>query len=170
MALDTQASDWEFAGICQIGAAAGIGGGGYMFMFRSETASERQDVYFFGGGVGVGGSVGGASSPQISTGEIPYSPITCSNAFSMRDLHNSAGTIASVGVSAIVGWNYTLIGANTLDTVYFEGQGGWGGNAGGFGAGGTVFAGIWKVGRIMATSSPDEEREMMREVRGSRSS
>lgn len=170
MALDTQASDWEFAGICQIGVAAGVGGGAYMFMFRSETASERQDVYFFGGGIGTGGNVGGASSPEISTGEIPYSPIECLHPFSMRGLHNCVGSIVSGGVSFIVGWNYTLIGATSSRTVYFERQGGWGGNAGGFGAGGTAFMGIWKVGRIMATSSLDEEREMMREVRGSRRS
>jgi hypothetical protein len=170
MALETQASDWEFAGICQIGGAAGIGGGGYMFMFRSETAGERQDVYFFGGGIGMGGSAGGASAPQISTGEIPYSPIDCINPFSMRDLHNSVGSIVSGGVSTIVGWNYTLIAATSSSTVYFERQGGWGGNIGGFGVGGTAFVGIWKVGRIMAASSLDEERAMMREVRGSRRS
>ena len=163
MALDTRASDWEFAGICQVGGAAGVGGGGFMFMFQSETAGERQDVFFFGGGIGAGGSIGGASSPHISTGEIPYSPITCINPFSMRDLHNSVGSIVSGGLSTIVGLSYTLIAATSLDTAYFERQGGLSGSLG-VGIGGTAFVGIWKVGRISATGVRARGRELGRQL------
>ena len=116
-----------------------------------------------GGGIGAGGSVGGASSPHISTGEIPYSPITCINPFSMRDLHNSVGSIVSGGLSTIVGLSYTLIAATSLDTAYFERQGGLSGSLG-VGIGGTAFVGIWKVGRICALGARERGRELGRQL------
>lgn len=172
MALETLASDWEFAGICQIGGAAGLGAGGFMFEFRSATANMREEVFFVGGGIGLGGNVGGAGAPDFSTGEMSFSSIECDNPFSLIGLHNAGGRLTSGGAAVIVGLGITYISAFTFRESFFHSQGGFGFSAGGFGAGGYTFAGLWKVGRLMTRSSADEERELRRrvEVRGSRSS
>ena len=162
--MHTQATDWEFACICQIGGAAGLGGGAFMFDFKSESAEVHEEVFFFGGGIGVGGSVGGAFAPDLSTGRVSFSPITCENPFSLNNLHNCIARITSLGASLAVGAGIMYISAGN----YFNGQGGFGLSVGGVGLAGFTFMGIWEVGRLAIRSSHDEEREMMRAVRGSR--
>jgi hypothetical protein len=87
----------------------------------------------------------------------------------MVGFHNSSGRVSGLGVSFAVGVGLTFISAGAGDNILFEHQGGFGLSAGGFGAGATVFFGIWKVLRLMRSAAA-EEREMMREVRGSRRS
>src|SRR5215203_173293 len=150
MAVDTQASDWEFAGLAEMGAAAGLGGGGYLFTFRSTTASIRARVTFLGGGLGLGESVGVNLPPPGSTGEVPFSAISCNNAFSLADLNNSGGRLLSVGVSALVGIGAMSVSAFNISTgVLFDNAGGYGVSYGSISVGATAFVGIWRVGSIL---------------------
>ncbi len=168
MGFHTTAADWEFTGVCQIGGAAGLGGGGFMFEFRSATAEVREEVFFIGGGIGAGGSMGGAGAPDISTGQMSFSPITCDQPFSLSNLHNCGGRLTSLGAAAVLGAGMLYISAATFREEYFHSQGGFGFSLGGFGLGGFTFVGLWKVGALLFRTSADVEREMMRSVRGSR--
>ena len=151
MSLNTQASDWEFTGLAEMGAAVGLGGGGYMFMFRSETAGIRARVCFLGAGIGFGESVGASLSPPDSSGRVPYSSVHCDNAFSLADLNNSGGRLASIGVSALVGYGAMSISAFNVSTgVLFENAGGLGLSVGSISVGGNIFAGIWRVTTVLS--------------------
>lgn len=167
MGLRTDATDWEFAGLAQLGGAAGVGGGANAFFFRSASAGVNEMVLFLGGGIGAGGSLGGSGAPDFDTGRMSYSPIECTQAFSLHDLHNSSGRVSNGGVACAVGYGATYISAGWGDNILFEHQGGLGLSAGGFGLSATMFFGVWQVLRLWRSAST-EEREMMREVEGSR--
>ncbi len=155
MGLDTKVSDWEFAGITQVSLASIVGGGGYLFKFRSEKAGIRnEDVFFFGAGLGVGVGVGQGMSAPNSSGSIPFSPIHCDNAFSLVDLDMSVGELASVGVSALVGFGALKISASNISTgVLFQEEGGFGISAGGLALGAMAFVGMWRSGRLAAQAA-----------------
>jgi hypothetical protein len=154
MATDTQASDWEFAGITQVSLGAGLGGGGYLFMFRSRTAEFHGEVFFCGAGLGVGGGVGqGMAAPDLS-GRIPYSAIQCGNAFSMADLDNSIGRLVSAGAAIFAGYGGVSVSAMNIGTgVLFDNAGGFGVSAGGLNVGANAFVGVWRVGTLMARAA-----------------
>jgi hypothetical protein len=150
MALDTQASDWEFAGLAEMGAAAGLGGGGYMFTFRSVAASISARVTFLGGGLGLGEAVGVNLPFPGAAGGVPFSAISCANSFSLADLNMSSGSLLSVGVSALVGIGAMSVSAMNISTgVLFENAGGFGASFGSVTIGATAFVGLWRVGSII---------------------
>ena len=91
MSTTVAASDWETQGVAQVGGAAGLGGAMYLFVFRSRSADCRALFVFIGAGVGLGGSVGGASVPSpsdILQNVSPYmwTSIPCTRAFAATDL------------------------------------------------------------------------------------
>lgn len=150
MGRNTQATDWEFAGMGEMGAAVGVGGGGYIFMFRSETAGVRARVCFLGGGLGLGESVGYSGSPPSSSGGVPYSSIHCDNAFSLADLNNSGGRIMNIGLSALVGYSAMSISAFNVSTgVLFDRAGGHGMSIGSISVGATALVGMWTVTTVL---------------------
>lgn len=147
MGYDTLARDWEFAGMCQIGGAETIGGGFYMFSFRSQTAGVSEDVYFGGGGIGMGGNVGGSSMVDLSSGQLSYSAIECTREFNLHHLHNAIGRVTAIGVSLAVGYGQMYISAASgFDELFFS-QGGHGLTVG-VGVGATSFYGLWRVARF----------------------
>jgi hypothetical protein len=154
MSTDTQASDWEFTGITQVSLGALLGGGGYLFMFRSRAAEFHGEVFFCGGGLGAGFGVGQGIAAPNSSGRISYTAIRCSNAFSMADLDNSVGRLVSVGAAILVGGGAMSISAMNISTgVLFDNAGGLGISAGGLNIGANAFVGIWRVGTLMASAA-----------------
>jgi hypothetical protein len=151
MGINTQASDWEFRGVAQLSLAVALGGGGFVFQFRSRTASVEETVFFMGGGLGVGEGVGQGVTPPDSSGQISYSPIRCDNVFSMIDLHQSGGRLMNIGVAAIVGYGGLSVSAFNLRTgVLFDNAGGFGPSVGGLQFGANAFVGFWQIGTLMA--------------------
>lgn len=147
MGYHMEVEDWEFAGLCQIGGGEGLGIGFYMFSFRSRAAGVREDVYFGGGGLAAGGSIGGASMVNLSDGQISYSSIRCNRPFSLLQFHNTIGDIVTLGASLAVGYGLIGISAYTWTQTLFEEQVGHGASAG-VGLGGTYFTGVWRVGKF----------------------
>ena len=121
MSLTTKASDWEVLGICQIGAAATLGGGVWFFKFRSQQAGVDEMVNFSAVLLGLGGSIGGISLPKLS-GQLPYSAIQCSQSFSLYDLTGSMGRVTTAGGSAVVGFSLLFVSAFNLSGHLYESQ------------------------------------------------
>jgi len=109
---------WDVASLCQVGGAGGVGGGVFFFNFRSGSLVET--FLFVAAGLGVGGSVGGASLPDFHTGRISYSPLTVRRAFSVYDLDMSPGTLTSAGVGLAEGYTLLRISAFNLGGILFE--------------------------------------------------
>lgn len=145
MSFTKQASDWKVATVAQVGGAASVGGGVFWVMFQSDTAGVKETFAFSGGGIGVGGSAGGASLTPDSP-----SAIVCDRAFSVADLHNSAGRLTLAGASLAVGYALVYISAFNWSGSMFSSQ-----YAGGFGAGVGLGAmslvGVWTSMTIAAT-------------------
>ena len=55
MSTSIRANDWQCVGISQVGAAAVVGVGVYLFEFRSRNADFRGVYTFVAGGIGFGG-------------------------------------------------------------------------------------------------------------------
>ncbi len=160
MARNLSVSDWEVASIVQMGGAAGPGAGLYFFEFRSKNANFRGQFIFTGGGIGAGGSIGGASAPSPADvfrnkAYSPFAKLDCDQSFTANDLDKSAGRISSIGASGAYGYSFTYItalknpylAALTLtifgDTLFHaQSVGGFGV---GVGAGVNVFGGVWKL-------------------------
>lgn len=160
MARNLSVSDWEATSVVQMGGAAGGGGGLYFFEFRSKNADFRGQFVFVGGGVGAGGSVGGASAPSPADiyrnkGYNPFTKLDCDQAFTANDLDKSVGRISSMGASGAYGYSITCITAlknpyfaaltlTLFGDSMFHSQ-----NVGGFGVGVganvTIFGGVWKL-------------------------
>lgn len=143
MSFSTQASDWEILGLCQIGGAATLGGGVWFFKVRSQTAGVDEMFNLSAGLGGVGGSIGGATLPNLS-GQLPYTPITCGQPFSLYDLDGAGGTLLTAGASFVVGYSLLYLGASKFSVGggLFMNQScnGWGA---GVGASVTWGIGVW---------------------------
>jgi len=143
MGYSTQASDWQVAGAAQVGAAAGVGGGGWMFVFQSRAANYSASFLFAGFGLGAGGSMGGASMPDLSSGGMSWSSIRCDQAFSGEDLNYSAGRLTTAGAGLAVGYGFVYISAFNWSGSLFSSQS-VGGFSIGVGASAITTAGVWK--------------------------
>jgi len=142
MGNGTKVTDWEVAGVAQVGGAATLGGGAWMFEFKSTLAAVKQAFVFVGAGLGVGGSVGGASAPDFSAGTPSYTAITCDRAFSVDDLSGSAGRLTTAGAGLAVGYGVTIISAFNLRGSMFSSQECYGISIG-VGAGAMTTVGYW---------------------------
>ncbi|MBY6049775.1 hypothetical protein KUV47_20285 [Vannielia litorea] len=142
MANNIKAADWRVAGLAQIGGAAAVGGGVWTFEMRSATANHRGTYTFTGYGLGVGGSLGGASMPDFSTGGLSYTDLECERAFSADDLHGSAGRLTTAGAGLSVGYGVTIITAFNWGGYMFSSQECFGGTIG-VGASAITTAGMW---------------------------
>jgi hypothetical protein len=121
MAFDTQADDWEVSSICQAGGASGAGGGVWLFNFQSADANfYGANFIFIGGGMGVGGSIGGASFPnmfkqsRLGGSALVWSSIQCDRPFSAADLNWAPGRVTTAGLSLSVGYTLLYVSAKNL--------------------------------------------------------
>jgi hypothetical protein len=149
MDFSMKVSDWQFAGVVTMGGAGGIGAGVFWFEFFSQRAAVREVFYLAAAGLGLGGSLGGAS-PVTRRGTVDYSPISCIRPFSVNDLDNSSGAIGSGGVALVVGIGYTFISALNREGLMFQRNGGVGINLGGAGAGVFEMMGTWRSSTLAA--------------------
>lgn len=149
-----KARDWEVSAIAQVGGAYKLGGGFWTFSFRSPSLQAKEAFFMFAGGVGIRGSLGGASATPAS-----YTKLRCSRDFSLHDLHKAVGRIAGLGGGLAVGWGVTIISAMSLSRPFslFEPTP-VGGISVGVGVQGFSFFGVWyctKLGAPGMSSSMD---------------
>jgi hypothetical protein len=157
MKLNSKVADWKICGIAQVGGAGGLGAGIWWFELKSDSLGLREPVMFLGAGVGVGGSIGGASGPDLSdlgNAKPAYADLTCDRAFSVGDLDMSAGRITSAGVGLAVGYGLVYISAFNLNGSMFYSQS-VGGLTVGVGAGAIATIGYW---RSMTIAGQDANR------------
>lgn len=161
MGYTTKASDWEVAGIGCLAGGAGVAGGWFFYLFKSQSADVSCGVRFVGLGAGAGldlGKVGKSlkllkDAPKIeklfdvlsygAASPVSYGSIEVEEAFSLSDLHNSPGRVTMAGVAPVYGYTMMYITAATgIISSYFGSQPchGWG-----FGAGATILTtvGMW---------------------------
>lgn len=132
MGYTTKARDWEVAGIGCLAGGAGLAGGWFFFIFKSQSANVALGCRFTGLGIGGGADLGkigkslkllkdapkleklfkvvayGAISPSIS-----FSPIEVETSFSLDDLHNSPGRLTMAGVAPVYGYTWIYITSAT---------------------------------------------------------
>ena len=152
MSTSTRANDWQCVGVAQAGAVAGVGAGVYFFEFRSRNADFRGVYNLYAAGIGLGGSLGGATAPSPSDilhNRNPdlWSNIRAETPFSANDLHLSYGNYRSIGAGAGIGYSLVRLSGQSLFTDWFVGQdvSGWG--IGGISAGVVALGGLWvKIG------------------------
>jgi hypothetical protein len=143
MGWSTRATDWKVAGAAQVGGAAAVGGGIWCFVFQSETA-QWSGMFAFGAvGLGEGGSIGGASLPDFSSGGLNWSQLECDRAFSAADLNWSPGRLSTAGAGLAVGYGVVILTAFNLSGSMFSSQNCWGGTVG-VGASIMTTVGMWK--------------------------
>ncbi len=127
MSMHITADDWQVAGFGSLSAAEGLGGGVWLFKFKSETAGYARPDFLFafvgaGSGLGLDFSkllkLGGAIAKAVklggnlSTSEISYSPITVRKPFGMEDLDFTFGVLATAGAGIVEkGYSATVISA-----------------------------------------------------------
>ena len=104
-----KARDWEVSAIAQVGGAAKLGGGFWTFSFKSPSLQAKEAVFLFAGGVGIKGSLGGASATPAS-----YTKLRCSRDFSLDNLHKSVGRIVGIGGGLAVGYGVVTISASSI--------------------------------------------------------
>ncbi|HMO82091.1 MAG TPA: hypothetical protein PKD24_14985 [Pyrinomonadaceae bacterium] len=162
MGYYTKASDWEVAGIGALAGGAGVAGGWFFFLFKSQNANVSLGCRFTGLGMGVGADLGKigksvkllkdapkleklfdvASYASVSP-NISFEAIECDRAFSLDDLHRSPGRITMAGAAAIYGYTLMYITSATgIISANFASQpcNGWGA---GFGASAMSTIGMW---------------------------
>jgi hypothetical protein len=151
--IETRTSDWEIASTVSVGGAAVFGTGVWAFQLKSNAVSVEANFVFQALGVGGGGWYGltGVSSPSSDRFDpsAAYSPLPCTQAFSIEDLHEAAGIISSggYGVGAKGGSFGLGAGAMAINAITPRGNlftfitGGIGGSSVGASAFGG--AGIW---------------------------
>lgn len=161
MGYTTKANDWEVAGIGCAAGGAGVAGGWFFFIFKSQSADVSLCCRFVGLGAGVGADLGkiakklklikdapkleklfevaayGAASPAS------YGSIQVDEPFSLADLHYTPGRLTMGGVTPVYGYTWMYITAATgIFSAYFASQPchGWG-----FGAGAAAMTtvGMW---------------------------
>ena len=143
MGWSTTARDWKVAGAAQIAGAFGPGAGVWTFILQSETAGHSGMFLFAAVGLGGGGSLGGASMPDWSTGGLSWTSLECDRAFSAADLNWSAGRLSTAGAGLAVGYGVVIISAFNMRGSLFSSQNCFGGSIG-VGASIMTTAGMWK--------------------------
>ncbi len=144
MGHGTRATDWGVAGVAQVGGAATVGGGLWMFEFKSVLAAARQPFVFIGAGLGLGGSMGGASAPDMSAGTPSYTSIACDRPFSVDDLSGSAGRLTTAGAGLALGYGVTIVTAFNWGGSMFSSQECYGISIG-VGASAITMVGYWRA-------------------------
>jgi len=143
MSVSAKAWDWKVAGAANVGGAVSVGAGVWTFVFQSESAQFSGMYYFVGAGIGAGGSLGGASMPDWSSGGLAWTELECDRAFSADDLHNSAGRLTTAGAGLAVGGGVVILTAFNLRGSMFSSQNCWGGSIG-VGASAMTTVGAWR--------------------------
>jgi hypothetical protein len=161
MSLSTKANDWEVAGVAQVGGAAAVGGGVWWLEFRSSAAGMKETFMFGGLGIGVGGSVGGASAPDFSTAQPSYSPLACERAFSIHDLNYSAGRLTTAGAGLAVGYGLVYVSAFNFDGALFSSQSCHGFTVG-VGASAITTVGMWRSMTLAARDASSRSSGYLR--------
>jgi hypothetical protein len=147
MSQHSQANDWEIAMICQMGGAAGAGGGVFFASVRSVKAMTKAAFLFLGGGFGFGGSIGGGGGPSpldVVRNHVPdmYTSITSPVRFSVDNLDCASGKILTLGAAGAYGYTRMYISAGMFPVLFSSIDcSGWGT---GVGISGTSFVGMWK--------------------------
>ena len=161
MGLNDKASDWQVAGIAQVGGAAGLGAGVWWFEFFSQAVNTREPFMFIGAGIGAGGSIGGASAPDLTdlgNAKPAYSQLACARPFSVSDLDMSIGRLTSAGAGIGPGYGLLYISGLNTDGALFSSQSvsGWT-----IGVGATAIAviGYWRSTTIAGAEANNSARE-----------
>lgn len=144
MGETTKARDWKVAGMANVGGAVTVGAGVWTFVFQSQSAQYSGSFTFAGGGLGLGGSLGGASMPDFSTGGLSWTSLECDRSFSAMDLHRSAGRLTTAGAGLAVGYGVVIISAFNWGGSMFSSQECFGGSVG-VGASAMTTVGMWNL-------------------------
>ncbi|MGL4551835.1 MAG: hypothetical protein ACRC33_11670 [Gemmataceae bacterium] len=116
MGRATKAFDWQFAGVMSLNASVGLGGGGWLFSFKSKTADWWEDYVLLAAGAAVPGASLEVSLPDVAEDDLCWSPAESYYGFSAADLGNATGEIGSVGASALlVGYSALTLSARGTD-------------------------------------------------------
>src|SRR4051794_15651614 len=102
MGRGTKAFDWQFAGVMSLGASVGLGGGGWLFSFKSKAADWWEDYVLLAAGMVVPGLNVEVSLPDMAEDDLCWSPAESFYGFSAADLGNATGEILTGGVSALL--------------------------------------------------------------------
>lgn len=138
MSRTTKASDWQASGGIDAQAGFGIAGGVSLFVFSSSEARFKGIFAFagvgFGGGLNLSAVMKLGSAKLLKAYEILGDPagiafpgeaparLSCDRPFSVSDLDCSFGFLASGGLAAIVGYQWTCITARGWNSSYFTNQ------------------------------------------------
>lgn len=144
MGYRDHARDWKVASLAQVGGAAAVGAGVWTFIVQSDQANFSGTYAFTGYGLGVGGSLGGASMPDFSTGGLSWTSLECDRQFTGWDLDGCGGRLTTAGAALSVGYGVVIISAFNWGGSLFSSQECFGG-AIGVGASAITTAGAWKM-------------------------
>ena len=145
---DDQASDWELASLGGIAFARYGGGGFYGFRLRSQSLGLNEPFFLAATGVGAGGNASGFDLNNMDG--LSWGTAGVQTAFSVRQIHRSAGTMvsASVGlgrgqsaVGRILNIGWSRLDAVTNGVTFFSSSGI--ALSGGSGTGSYAFVGTW---------------------------
>lgn len=148
MALDTKATDWRCCLVRQVGGAAGLAGGAFLFDWHSQSAGVTARFALVAGGVGVGGHWGGVLADD---GDLTcWGAVACAEPFSAADLDRAAAAVYAVGVGLGLSLTLAVIDAKRPGGPFlFRRQ-----NVSGFGVGVglsvVALAGTWAFNRLVA--------------------
>lgn len=143
MGADTPAQDWKVAGQVSLGGASYVGAGGWVFLFQSDEAQHSESFVLYGAGIGLGGSMGGASLPDSPSGGNAWTRLRCHRPFSADDLHNARGEIINTSAGLALGLGLTRLTGSTWDQSLFDSEPFMSANAG-VALGGFAMVGIWR--------------------------
>ena len=135
-----QGDDWQIAAVGGLAVATYGGAGIFGFFLRSDKLDNTEKMTFCAAGIGMGGNASGFSS-DLAKG-LSFDPVIADAAFSLRQVHLSAGKMlsSSVGVSKL---SYGKIGIDSVKNGvkffnYFSP-----GASVSSGAGAFAFMGVW---------------------------
>jgi hypothetical protein len=100
MGRKTTATDWEYAGILSVSSTLGLGGGGWVFSFRSTTADVWEDFVMLAAGAGTPGLSVEVGLPDFSSDDLSWSKIKCLVPFSASSLDCADASFTTEGVGA----------------------------------------------------------------------
>ena len=170
MLENTKTRDWEMSSLAQVGGAALVGGGVLFFCFRNPYLKNGVPVLFSGGGIGLGGSFGGASIDEVYRDlndenilkKLSFSSLDVKRPFSLADLHNSVGTVSQVAAGLAIGGSLMTVTAGNLSGPLFDS----------FSIGVALligsFVGVWSILSSADTSREIGAQTIARELRGKR--
>jgi hypothetical protein len=131
---ETFSDNWQMSLVAQVGGAEGLGGGLFVFQFKSPKLPVKPNFLGIAGGVGAGGSIGSAIAipyrslirQLMNPGElfdsdsIVYSSLDVDEGFSCRSLNHSRILIGQATASAAVVGAQKVIVSGAV-TSYFIG-------------------------------------------------